>query len=620
MNKHRNIIAALALFSGAVTAVLASPRINVQPVSAGGTLYWNDPGIWTNGTGASVLPPTVANGANGHDIFIANDANVVFGRDDESSSVRYLKIGAMGNAGSLPSGLYADIYNPNGTLTIVGGTLSVTSSNFNVGDANPYAPAFWTDPIRGNLIVQGGTLNASTAYIGGRRGDVTTGGKTEGYFEQTGGVVNFTGSLLVGAASNAVNKENVNGVARFTGGTSTFAGLYAGALQKMDGAWTDEELAGRGHGQIIIGPGASINTGTLEMRLNSDLVFELGATTAFNPLVVTTSANFYEAARIVIDGSHLPYNGDYSSIVVMQYAALTKAADLENASFVGFDSRYNPSLEFVDNHLVLNLSGAVTPGPSTYLSNVSVRAAMNEGQTLIMGFVVAGGAKPVLVRTGGPVLNQFNLTGVADPRLTLYNAEGNNVAENNDWTPDLETLFATLGAMPFDAGSKDAALLDTLSGPHTMHAQGTGNGSVIAEAYDAGEANGPKLVNLSARYHVGTGNDVLIAGFVIAGSGKKQVLIRGIGPGLAYTFDLQGVLDAPKLTLYDADGHVVTSNDSWDSSLAPTFEALGAFELEPGSKDAALLVELDAGVYTAQVSGADGGTGEALVEIYDANP
>jgi len=248
MNKHRNIIAAFALFSaGAVSTAFPSPRINGQPVNPGGTLSWNDSGIWTNDVGTSVLPPTVANGANGHDIFIANNANVVLGRDGESASVRYLKIGALGNAGSSPSGLYSStIHDPNGALTLVGGALTVTDSNFNVGDANPYAGAGWTNPVRGNLIVQGGTLSAVTAYIGARRGDATHGGKTEGYFEQTDGVVNFTGSLLVGAASSTANKENVNGVARFTGGTSTFSGLYAGALQKSGGTWTEEELAGSG--------------------------------------------------------------------------------------------------------------------------------------------------------------------------------------------------------------------------------------------------------------------------------------------------------------------------------------------------------------------------------------
>lgn len=332
--------------------------------------------MWTNDAGTSVLSPTAANGANGHDIFIANNANVVLGRDGESASVRYLKIGALGNAGSSPSGLYSStIHNPNGTLTLVGGTLTVTDSNFNVGDANPYTGAGWADPVRGSLIVQGGTLNAVTAYIGARRGDATHGGKTEGYFEQTGGVVNFTGSLLVGAASNAVNKENVNGAVRFTGGTSTFSGLYAGALQKSAGTWTEEELAGRGRGQLVIGPAANVQAGTLEMRFNSELVFELGATAEFNPVVVGT-LNFYAPAKLMIDGTNLLYDSSFSTLTLLQYTTLTQAAKLENVSFLGFDPHYDPSLQFVDGTLILNLGTAVIPEPSAYALLAAVAALL----------------------------------------------------------------------------------------------------------------------------------------------------------------------------------------------------------------------------------------------------
>lgn len=260
---------------------------------------------------------------------------------------------------------------------------------------------------------------------------------------------------------------------------------------------------------------------------------------------------------------------------------------------------------------------------STYLSNLSVRTTMSAQQNLIVGFVVNNGTKPVLLRAAGPALKAtFDLDGfLPDPKLNLYNAGGTPLASNDDWNSSLASTFASLGAFPFVSGSKDAALLQSVTDANTAHAPaGASSGTQLVEVYDAGSNNGPKLVNVSARNFCGTGDNILIAGFVIAGEGKHTVLIRGIGPGLTHTFELKGVLADPKLTLYDADGNVVTSNDSWDSSLAPTFETLGAFELEPGSKDAALLVELDAGVYTAQVAGADGGTGEALVEIYDATP
>lgn len=258
----------------------------------------------------------------------------------------------------------------------------------------------------------------------------------------------------------------------------------------------------------------------------------------------------------------------------------------------------------------------------SYLSNLSVRTSMSAQQTLIVGFVVAGGAKPILVRAAGPALNAaFELTGyLADPQLTLYDSDGATVAANDDWNDALTPTFAALGAFPFIVGSKDAALLETLTSANTAHAPASTSGTQLVEVYDAGENNGTRLVNVSARNHCGTGDDILIAGFVVAGNGKRTVLIRGIGPGLAYQFELNGVLADPKLTLYDSDGHPITENDNWSATLTDTFDRLGAFALENGSADAALLVELDPGVYTAQVRGADGGTGEALVEIYDATP
>ena len=177
--------------------------------------------------------------------------------------------------------------------------------------------------------------------------------------------------------------------------------------------------------------------------------------------------------------------------------------------------------------------------------------------------------------------------------------------------------FSALGAFAFDPGSLDAALLQSLSGPHTAHAKGAGAGVVLVEAYDAGSGTDLRLVNLSARNLVGTGPNVLIAGFVIDGTGTKTLVIRGIGPRLG-EFGVQGVLADPSIEVFDVDNNKVAENDDWDDSLTDTFTALGAFDLTSGSPDAALITTLPAGTsYTVILRGADGGTGEALVEVYE---
>jgi hypothetical protein len=150
-----------------------------------------------------------------------------------------------------------------------------------------------------------------------------------------------------------------------------------------------------------------------------------------------------------------------------------------------------------------------------------------------------------------------------------------------------------------------------------VHLKGTAAGVALVELYDTGTGNSPRLVNVSARNQVGTGDNILIFGFFIDGTGNKNVLIRAIGPRLA-DLGVTGVLADPKFEVYRAGTAApVAVNDNWDASLAATFASVGAFSLNAGSKDAALVTALAPGSYTVQVSGVSNGTGEALVEIYE---
>lgn len=259
---------------------------------------------------------------------------------------------------------------------------------------------------------------------------------------------------------------------------------------------------------------------------------------------------------------------------------------------------------------------AIDPDPCS-LTNLSVRTTLAANQTLIVAAVVSGGSKNFLIRAGGPALAQFGLAGMADPRVDLYAGGSTPVNSNDDWSSTLAPVFTSVGAYGFDVGSKDAALTQTLTGSFSALVSGPTAGTVLVEAYDVPGGSVPRMINLSARNRVGTGADLLIAGFSLTGTGRKQVLIRAVGPGLTQ-FGVSGVLNDPLLRVYDGKNALLTSNDNWDSSLSTTFAKVGAFGLTPGSKDAALLATLSAGsTYTAQVSGADGGTGEALVEIYE---
>ena len=275
--------------------------------------------------------------------------------------------------------------------------------------------------------------------------------------------------------------------------------------------------------------------------------------------------------------------------------------------------------------VISNAGGSVTSNAATVsatsasaLSNLSVRATMAAGQTLTLGAVVGGGTKSILIRAAGPALNSFGLAGLPDPKLELF-AGGSTtpLATNDDWPGSLANVFASVGAFGFPSGSKDSALSETLTGAFTVRASGIGAGVVLVEAYDTGAGISPRLINVSARNRVGTGESILIAGFAVGGTGSKQLLIRAVGPTLG-TFGVPGPLSDPTLRVIDSKGATVGSNDNWDASLSATFTQVGAFPLAAGSRDAALLVTLAAGAtYTVQVSGVANGTGEALVEIYE---
>jgi hypothetical protein len=261
------------------------------------------------------------------------------------------------------------------------------------------------------------------------------------------------------------------------------------------------------------------------------------------------------------------------------------------------------------------------------LINLSSRAKVGTGESvLITGFVVGGPeSKRVLVRAVGPALGAFGLAStLPNPATKIY--QGSNlIAQNDDWSKDDAADIARLGAFAFTAGSKDAALLTTLA-PGAYTAQiadpsGTGTGVALAEIYDASinpNADYQRLVNISSRGRVTPDDGVLIGGFVVTGNSPKTLLIRGIGPALT-SFGLAGALADPALTIYQ-DGKAIATNEGWANSAAITTAAIqtGAFTLPSGSKDAAVVITLNPGAYTAQIKSAkNASSGVALIEIYE---
>ncbi len=146
----------------------------------------------------------------------------------------------------------------------------------------------------------------------------------------------------------------------------------------------------------------------------------------------------------------------------------------------------------------------------------------------------------------------------------------------------------------------------------------TGGGSTVTSAAATVTLNpdASRLSNLSGRIAIG-GSDKVIPAFFISGTGKKRVLIRAVGPGLA-AFGVGGTMADPKIEVYDG-ANKIAENDNWAAAVAPVFAGVGAFNLPANSRDAALVLELDAGKgYSIHAFSANGDGGILLFEVYDA--
>ena len=268
------------------------------------------------------------------------------------------------------------------------------------------------------------------------------------------------------------------------------------------------------------------------------------------------------------------------------------------------------------------------------LANISTRARVGTGDAVtIAGFVISGQeSKPVLIRAIGPTLGSLGVsTALTQPKLELFRS-GNNtpIATNIGWTTAGNTSAVTAatlqaGAFALGATAADSVILTTLApGAYTAVISSANNtpGVALAEVYDlSAPAAGQKLFNISTRASTGAGDSTLIAGIVVSGTVPKRVLIRGIGPTLTALFGVPGALAQPQLSVIK-DNVTVASNSGWSTSadaaaIAAATAQVGAFALGAASADAAMIVSLAPGNYSAQVVGANGTAGIAIIEIYE---
>jgi hypothetical protein len=163
------------------------------------------------------------------------------------------------------------------------------------------------------------------------------------------------------------------------------------------------------------------------------------------------------------------------------------------------------------------------------------------------------------------------------PTPFLFDHTGALIAANDNWKDTQQAQIQATGLAP--PNNLDAAILITLSpGAYTVFLQGKAmaTGIGLAEVYDVDPSANAQPTNLSARAFVGTGNDVLIGGTIIRGNGTSllRVLLHALGPSLA-SAGVTTLLANPTLSLRDANGNVIASNDNWKDSQQAAIAATG---------------------------------------------
>jgi len=265
-----------------------------------------------------------------------------------------------------------------------------------------------------------------------------------------------------------------------------------------------------------------------------------------------------------------------------------------------------------------DVNEAFTVGSTATLANISTRTLVQtENHVLVGGFVISGtNPKRVLLRAIGPTLANFNVPDpLQDPVLSLHNTTI-EIANNDDWLTDPSASQIPTGLRPTD--SRESALLTTLQpGQYTAIVFGKAgtSGVGLVEVYDMDNSSSVRLSNLSTRGVVQTGDFVMIGGFISAGSPGTfiQALVRAIGPSLAQ-FGITDFLADPTLRLVNGDGVTIGSNDNWKDAQQADIQATGKAPTD--DRESAVIITLASAPCTAIVTGSNGTSGIALVEIY----
>jgi uncharacterized protein (DUF1330 family) len=312
-----------------------------------------------------------------------------------------------------------------------------------------------------------------------------------------------------------------------------------------------------------------------------------------------------------LTGRYVVYEATYANDGTPQRFAADFEQRCENVGPALYgEIRFNSTVPF---------SALLLP-PTTPLSNISTRGGVLTGENVLIGGFVVGGStnKTVAITAMGPSLANFGVSNpLANPVITLVRSSDQSiVAGNDDWQSDANASQLQASGFAPPNALESGLLVNLPPGGYTVIVQGAGasTGVAVVGVFEVDHPETP-LANIATRGLIGTGENVLIGGFIVHGTGPQTVAIVGTGPSLG-AFGVANPLANPTLTLVrSSDQSIIATNDDWQS--APNWTYLLQSGFAPSdSRESGLLMSLEPGAYTAILSGAGGTTGVGVIAVY----
>ncbi len=605
-----HIVEAYATDDLGVTGAAAPIHVRILPVAPGKIYQMTASGDWNNSSNWIDIQ-------GNHGVPGVNDFAIV------STFSPTLSTDVTVNAMSLNGGTLdgASTLTVTGFCTIADGAIK---ANLTIPAGATAECLNDTDIILTGKLTYSGTMRLhGKGGIGGMhsvaKGAMRAGADTDGFFDFVGGIINGVGKLIADLASGGrrgskaapaahvtiANEQRTIAAAsiNISGGTVTAIPAPAKLISQDGGGLLSQDGGGLisqdGGGLVASGAGNLVaqGAGNLVAQGAGNLLSQDGgglvAQGAGN-LVATGAGNLVAqgAGNLVAQGA--------GNRPAFRTAATESDNEVSGISLTGGDLNLS-GLTVYGN---ISMNGGVLSGSGIILGDLTnsggyISPGHSPGAIAVTGAFAQEANGTLIIENGGPTADEFDqlLVGGAASlggKLIVHTING--------YIPDLADTFSPLGY------SSVSGSFDSVSGNTGLTL--TNNGALLTTNPNVASPIDSALRNIATRARVGTGNNVLIGGFIVRGTAPKKVLVRAVGPSLPFA----GVLPDPVLELHEGDGTVVT-NDNWRSEQEQEIIASG---LAPSNNlESAIIATLAPGAHTIVMRGKGSDVGVGVVEIYE---